>query len=59
VDDDEQQLVVSRRLGDRSLKRQQLRDPEVAPVGQLPVLFPEPGRSRFGDQLRLRPATVH
>lgn len=59
VDDYEQKLVVGRRVRERSLKREQLRNPQIAPVGQLTVLFSKPRRRRLGDQLALRPVRSH
>jgi hypothetical protein len=39
--DDEQELVVGGRIRQQFLEVQQLRDLEIAPVGELPVLFAE------------------
>ncbi len=41
VDGDEQQLVMSRRIGLRHLLGEQLRQPEVTAVGQPAALFAE------------------
>jgi hypothetical protein len=39
VDDDEQQLVVCRRIREEALKREQLGDPQVRAIGKLAVFL--------------------
>ena len=51
VDDDEQQFVMRRRIGQQTLGREDLGDLEVAAVGELPVLLTEARGPPAGAQL--------
>jgi hypothetical protein len=47
VDDDEEELVVSRRVRQQTLELDQLRDLQIAAIRELLVLLSEPRRARL------------